>query len=59
MKATRIAMNSSTGIGRRQKEDQSILKSVLYVTIVTVCVGLFCAPPQASTASTGKASATV
>ena len=51
MKATRIAMNGSTGIGRREKEDQSILKSVLYVTIVTVCAALFCAPLQASPAS--------
>ena len=51
MKATRIAMYGSTGLGRRQKEDQSILESVLYVTIVIACAALFCAPLQASTTS--------
>src|SRR5262245_14889783 len=51
MKATRIAMNGSTGIGRRKKEDQSIPKNVLYVTIVIACAALFCAPLQASTTS--------
>jgi hypothetical protein len=51
MKAARIATNGSTGIGRYQKEDQSIPKSVLYVAIVTVCAALFCAQLQASPAS--------
>src|SRR5215831_11018233 len=51
MKASRIAMYGSTGLGRRQKADQSILKSLFYVTIVIACAALLCAPLQASTAS--------